>query len=121
MAASRSLAQPFLSLGPLVNTVRCSRFPLSSRLKGVPVPLRRLPLGSPPLPPLTQTLRSPCSKMGWVHSSKISPHFLIYLQPDGPPLFLTSCLVRAAPCMGISSFLPRRRHISDLLIGAIKR
>lgn len=76
--------------------------------------------GSPPLPPLTQTPRSPCSKMGWVQSSKISPHFLIYFRPDGPLLFLTSCLVRAAPCMGISSTWVCRSHRSDLLIGTIK-
>lgn len=37
-----------------------------------------------------------------------------------PHLFFTSCLVRAAPCMGISSIRLCRSHRSDLLIGAIK-
>lgn len=55
------------------------------------------------LPPLTQALRSPCSKMGWVQSSKIPPQFLIYSLPDSPFLFLTSWPIRSAPCMGISS------------------
>lgn len=40
------------------------------------------------LPPLTQALRSPCSKMGWVQSSKIPPQFLICSLPDS--LFYSS-------------------------------
>lgn len=52
------------------------------------------------LPPLTQARRSCCSKMGWVQSSKISTKLLIYQKAFS---FLTSCLIRSAPCMGISS------------------
>lgn len=37
-----------------------------------------------------------------------------------PPVFFTSCLTRAAPCMGNSATRPCHSHRSDLLIGAVK-
>lgn len=79
----------------------------SSALKGVSVWLHQfLPSVhvSSVLPPLTQALRSQCSKMGWVQSSKISAELLIYSHQTAFS-FLTSWLMRSAPCMGISSIL----------------
>ncbi len=82
----------------------CSWFPLSSpALKGVSVWLHQfLPSGpfSSVLPPLTQALRSLCSKMGWVQSSKISAERLIYSYQTAFS-FLTSWLRGSTPCMGI--------------------
>lgn len=68
--------------------------------------------------PLTQALRSQCSKMGWVQSSKISAELLIYSNQTAFS-FLTSWLMRSAPCMGISSI--HFVHRSNLFIGAIER
>lgn len=91
--------------GPFFIPVCCSWFPLSSSLKGVSVSLHQFLLSVPVssvLPPLTQALRSRCSKMGWVQSSKISTKLLIYSYQTAFS-FLTSWLMRSAPCMGISS------------------
>lgn len=87
-------------------SVCCSWFSLSSpALKGVSVWLHKfvpsVPVSSV-LPPLAQALRSQCSKMGWVQSSKISAKLLIYSYQTAFS-FLTSWLMRSAPCMGISS------------------
>lgn len=90
---------------PFFIPVYCSSFPLSSRLKGVSVSLHQFLLSVPipcVLPPLARALRSWCSKMGWVQSSEISTKLLIYSYQKAFS-FLTSCLIRSAPCMGISS------------------
>lgn len=91
--------------GPFFIPDCCSWFPLSSSLKGVSVSLHQFFLSIPVssvLPPLTQALRSWCSKTGWVQSSKIPTKLLIYSYQTAFS-FLTSWLMRSAPCMGISS------------------
>lgn len=73
------------------------------------------------LPPLTQALRSPCSKMGWVQSSKIPPPVSYLLSPR-QSLFIPHFLAhKVCPLYGYFLHGLCHTHRSNLLIGAIKR
>lgn len=120
MEARRSLVEPFitqLSEGPFFQhslLLLISSFFKSERCVCFTASVSSV------LPPLTQGQRSPCSKMGWVQSSKIPPQFLIYSPRQ--PLFISHFLAHEV-CSLYGHFLHElcHTHRSNLLIGAIKR
>lgn len=109
--------------GKLFISACCSSVALFSlALKGVSVSvcqfLLSIPVSSVP-PPMTRALRSHCSKMGWVESSKISTKLLIFSYQTAFS-FLTSCLHEVCSLYGYFLHSLCHTHRSNLLIGAIK-
>lgn len=107
-----------LSLGPLFNTVCCSWFPLSSSLKGVPVPLHRLPLGSPLSRLWLRHRGHRVQRWAGFRVQRSLPTFLSTFSQTAPfysslPASWELLLLRAFPPLG-------RIVVTDLLIGTLK-